>query len=229
MMVDKHFCSQYALDYNDIQIALDNGNDPNIQDHTGNSQLHYAAFNGDLEITRLLVNHGANIFLQNWRGRVPAHYAAMSGHVEVFRYLTDMNSSYNQEDYDGYKPYDFACLNGHLGIVKILVEEMNVTPTLLTACKTDNNELMQYMLSVNAKPCVGCLFYVIRNHNVLMFRYIIGQINLDATYVVDMDESTYIRIGIKDMIRVYGQTWMMNEYENERMMRGLDIKKLNIS
>ena len=62
-----------------IQFLIDQVN-INLQDHDGNTALHIASFEGDVEITRLLVQAGAKTDIKNNEGRTPMQTAQfMSG------------------------------------------------------------------------------------------------------------------------------------------------------
>jgi palmitoyltransferase len=56
-------------------------------DHTA---LHWAAYVGHAEITRVLINHGANVTAKDSRGMIPLHWAAAKGYLEVEEQLTSM-------------------------------------------------------------------------------------------------------------------------------------------
>ena len=55
--------------YEDIVSLLLQGRaDPNMQDELGNTPLMHAAMNGDVNMVRILLKHGAKYFLQNVQG-----------------------------------------------------------------------------------------------------------------------------------------------------------------
>ncbi len=61
----------------------------NYVDETGNTPLHIAASNGNIDITRLLVKHGASHNIQNRHGFFPIHLASFYGHIELMVFLLD--------------------------------------------------------------------------------------------------------------------------------------------
>eukprot|EP00565_Helicotheca_tamesis_P001829 CAMPEP_0185725072 /NCGR_PEP_ID=MMETSP1171-20130828/1398_1 /TAXON_ID=374046 /ORGANISM="Helicotheca tamensis, Strain CCMP826" /LENGTH=72 /DNA_ID=CAMNT_0028393083 /DNA_START=74 /DNA_END=289 /DNA_ORIENTATION=- len=56
-------------------------------DEAGHTQLHYAAYYGNLETTRKLISMGADIDKPNNRGSTPLHVAAREGHEDVVEVL----------------------------------------------------------------------------------------------------------------------------------------------
>eukprot|EP01038_Epipyxis_sp_PR26KG_P008159 gene8159-11043_t len=78
----------------------------NCQDRFGNSPLHLAASGGQLALSKLLVNAGANVNLLNYDHRTAAHYAATNGHAEILSLLNKANSDFMIEDMFGTKVID---------------------------------------------------------------------------------------------------------------------------
>lgn len=60
----------------------------------GLTPLHYAAYNGNLDMVNALLSHDADVFDQDKTGRLPLHRAALLGHVDVVEtLLTTMESA----------------------------------------------------------------------------------------------------------------------------------------
>ena len=53
------------------QLLCDNKADVNVQDHDGDTPLHWAAIEGYLEICDLLIEHGADVNAVNIKGQTP--------------------------------------------------------------------------------------------------------------------------------------------------------------
>ncbi len=66
---------------------LDEGADPNLVECDGWSPLHLAARNGHLEVTKLLLEHGANLEQRDSRGLTPLDWAAGSEYWDVLEVL----------------------------------------------------------------------------------------------------------------------------------------------
>ncbi|MBM3459574.1 MAG: hypothetical protein FJX77_13720, partial [Armatimonadetes bacterium] len=61
-----------------VRLLLDQGADPAIRDHSGNSPLAAAAATGDLEVMRLLLARGADVNAKTENGSTPLMAAARS-------------------------------------------------------------------------------------------------------------------------------------------------------
>jgi ankyrin repeat protein len=96
-----------------VKVLLANGAKVNARCE-GFSPLQYAAYKGDVELCRLLLDHGANVnemvIEPGWpgHGRTPLHWAVMGGHVEVVRLLLSRGAKVNIKDEDGKTALDLA-------------------------------------------------------------------------------------------------------------------------
>ena len=61
--------------------------DFNVIDHRGDTVLHYACSNGQIDVVKLLLENSErrniNIMKQNYGGHIPVQYAQMRGHSEI--------------------------------------------------------------------------------------------------------------------------------------------------
>ena len=60
--------------------------------------MHIAAFTGNLEVTRLLIERGAEIDAQNCDGRTPLMLAAMKGSDIIMKILIEYQCDQNIRD-----------------------------------------------------------------------------------------------------------------------------------
>lgn len=67
----------------------------------GDTALHHAARNGDLEIVRQLVRNGADVNAMADHGHFPLYCAAGHGHVETTRYLVQRGADLDMTLTDG--------------------------------------------------------------------------------------------------------------------------------
>ena len=67
----------------------------------GDTALHHATRNGDLEIVEQLVDHGANVNAIADQGHFPLYCAAGHGHVETTRYLVEKGADLQAKLPDG--------------------------------------------------------------------------------------------------------------------------------
>ena len=74
-----------------VRRLLEHGADPNTRDdnHPNSTPLHRAMDRGWLEVTRLLLSHGANVDEKNKEGRTPFQVASSKGHVEMMKLLLE--------------------------------------------------------------------------------------------------------------------------------------------
>ena len=82
---------------------------------------HVAAYNGDLEHVKLLVEQGiVNVNERDERGATLAHKAAGQGHLEILQWLIEMGASMDLTTQSGETPKDVARRFGQLACLKVL-------------------------------------------------------------------------------------------------------------
>jgi hypothetical protein len=91
----------------------------------GETCLITAAWNGHLDICRLLIDKGAQVEAKDGTGCAPLHFAAIQGHVEIVRLLCDRGADVEARCNGGLRPLHHAAMNGHISVVKELIEERN--------------------------------------------------------------------------------------------------------
>ena len=88
----------------------------------GMTALHYAAQNGDIDIIRYLVEHGADITAQDYeQSRSVLHFAAQNGNIECIKYLTEHGANLLDHDMNGATAFHHAVLSNNLEAVKYFV------------------------------------------------------------------------------------------------------------
>jgi len=78
----------YFKDGSVLRFLLAHGADINVQNQFGETPLHFASFNGALEVVRLLLEHGADVQAKNNDGKTALQEAA-EGHDEVVELLRE--------------------------------------------------------------------------------------------------------------------------------------------
>ncbi|WP_264705646.1 ankyrin repeat domain-containing protein [Wolbachia endosymbiont (group A) of Gymnosoma rotundatum] len=97
--------------------------DVNSTDENGWTLLHLAAWKGQLDNARLLIEKGADINAENIFGRKPIHVAAESNNTNIIEFFLSKGMNVDDTDRYGRTPLYCASWNGHLGVVKYLVEK----------------------------------------------------------------------------------------------------------
>ena len=100
----------------------------NLFDNKGETVLHKAAKNGNLEVVNLLLTlakERIDLNRQNANGTTPLFIAAQKGHTEVVKLLiengADVNAAITAEGrYKGLTPLQIANKNGRTEVVKLL-------------------------------------------------------------------------------------------------------------
>jgi len=99
----------------------------NLQNYEGETALSYAVMNNNLEMTKFLIDRGADLNTANCRAESPLHQAVVIGNLEIARGLVEGGSYIDAEDECGETPLHFAV-------------------------REDQAEIVEYLLSVGADP-----------------------------------------------------------------------------
>ena len=85
--------------------------------------LMASSFYGHVEISRKLIEGGANVKAIDDEAQTALHWAAWQGHVDVVRLLCDHGANVEAADGRCMRPLHLAAWNGHFSVIKELVEE----------------------------------------------------------------------------------------------------------
>ena len=125
--------------------------------------LGAAVMNGSAEVTRLLLEAGANIDYQDHRNNVPLHYAALQNQEDVLRALMEYNPDLDLVDDDGDTALNCMNSSTSVKIVKILVNggadcdirnKMQNMP-ICRAAMSQNTDVVKYLAKKTAINVVG--------------------------------------------------------------------------
>jgi ankyrin repeat protein len=72
-----------------VTLLLNNNADPNVREQGGNTPLHAATQNGDLQMIRSLLFNGADLTIVNKDGKSPADLAQEAGHADAVSLLKE--------------------------------------------------------------------------------------------------------------------------------------------
>ncbi len=96
---------------------------PNIRDGKGNTLLMLASYNEQLEMTRVLLENGADPQIANDMGQIPLAGAAFKGNIEMAKILIEHGADVNARMPDGKTPLMFAAMFNRLEIIDLFVEK----------------------------------------------------------------------------------------------------------
>jgi len=88
----------------------------------GWTDLHDAAYDGDVERVRKLLKEGKNPNIKDEYGNTPLHIAASKGRVDVARLLLKHGADPNVQNEYGWTPLHGAASEGYVEVVKLLLE-----------------------------------------------------------------------------------------------------------
>lgn len=90
-------------------------------DSNGNNALNYAAYEGDADLVRLLLAHGADLGVRNNEGWDPIIFAVFKGRTECVRVLLEAGADANRRTPTGSTLLMVAAIFGHTDIIRALV------------------------------------------------------------------------------------------------------------
>lgn len=117
-----------------VWLLLDRLASAGLQNLLGGTPLHWAAFNGRLEVVELLIENGADVHVKNAFGGTPLHAAAWNGNEYVVEELIKKNASISDKNALEVTPLREACLNGHATVANVLLRsgaDAGVEPELI--------------------------------------------------------------------------------------------------
>ncbi|XP_055899085.1 ankyrin-3-like isoform X1 [Biomphalaria glabrata] len=129
--------------------------DLNIQDNSGQAAVHLAAFNGETQVLKLLIQKGACLTIVDKKGRQPVHLAASRNFVGILQLLFDSGVDFDSQCFSGKTPLHYAAQFGGLEAVKFLVA---------TDCDTTLEDKSSYLPAHMAAKFdkLNCLKFLIK-------------------------------------------------------------------
>jgi ankyrin repeat protein len=109
-------------DVSQVRSLLASGNNPNqAEGDSLQTGLQWAAINGNIQITAILVKAGARLNDRDKLGNTALHYAAIHGQVEIAKLLLDVGAGIDEQNHDGTTPLMFAAQKGEVEMVRTLL------------------------------------------------------------------------------------------------------------
>jgi len=108
-----------------VRLLLKQGADVNAAQGDGMTALHWAAFRGDIDGTRMLISAGGRLEAVTRNGNyTPLHLAAKAGNLPVVRALLDAGANVNAKTTSGgASPLHLAAAQGSADVVNALIEK----------------------------------------------------------------------------------------------------------
>ena len=148
-------------DTRSVKRWFDEGLDPEYQADKLGTGLMIAAWNGNIEMMALFIEHGANPRRANRNGEQPLQLAAWGGHGEAVLWLLERGALLNRADLN-WGALHYAVFNGHDKLAHQLIErgaEVNArspngsTPLMLAA-REGREDMAKFLLESGADPRV---------------------------------------------------------------------------
>ncbi|WOG26644.1 ankyrin repeat domain-containing protein [Endozoicomonas sp. 8E] len=106
-----------------VAEELDIGEDIDVQDSKGNTALHYAVSNHNLETVRTLLDFNAGMNIRNECGRTPLHLAAEKPECpDLFTLLMEHGARFDIPDADGHRAIHIAVDADHELALETLIK-----------------------------------------------------------------------------------------------------------
>jgi Ankyrin repeats (3 copies)/Ankyrin repeats (many copies) len=104
-------------------LAIEHPQDVHSQDvYNRSTPLHLASRQGNEEVARVLVEHGAEVSAKDKDGSTPLHEASSGGGVDLARFLVEHGADASAKGENGLTPLHEASSRGHVYLARFLVE-----------------------------------------------------------------------------------------------------------
>ena len=121
---------------------MERGTNVDTATNTGATPLFAAAWNGRVDVVRLLVERGANVDTATIDGQTPLHIAAIKGRLAVARFLVERGADVRVTDNEGKTPLQDAQSKLHVLL----------SPTVVSAIQEGYRSSIASKIGVDASP-----------------------------------------------------------------------------
>ena len=149
-----------------VRLLQERGAEANIQDHSRNLPIHYAARDGHIQVVEMLISD-ANANFQGYSGRTVLNLGAMCGHESIVRLMLDQNAMLELRDVNQSTALMNAVRMNHNAITHLLISKNADVHTvdgdrrtlIHAAARNGDHELVKLLLDrhcdVHAKSNFG--------------------------------------------------------------------------
>ncbi|GFE55842.1 ankyrin repeat-containing protein, putative [Babesia ovis] len=85
--------------------------------------IHFAAIKGNIEITQMLLSHGATVNDTDSANMTPLHYAAFRPNVDYVKFLLAQGAVVNMRDVNGRSPFHASALSGMIENTELMIQK----------------------------------------------------------------------------------------------------------
>jgi hypothetical protein len=122
-----HHCAKNGLTTSVKRLLSIRNINVNMKDDwRGYTPLHWAAMIGHVEISRLLLQNGAEVNAKDSDGKSPFHWAAIFGHVDILHLLVENGADLETQDNYGWRVLHTTSLYGYLPFIQELMSRYHV-------------------------------------------------------------------------------------------------------
>lgn len=150
-----------SSDYDKVKELLDKGADPNEYSKNGLFPLWRATADNNIEISKLLIQRGANV---KQKSKISPGFSSsivmpcQEGNLEIVKLLVENGMDVNVKEYVDFTPLRIAARNGHLNIIQYLTEKgADIDPKakdgatpLAHAASKGHVEIVKYLIEKGA-------------------------------------------------------------------------------
>lgn len=154
--VEKFLRSAKSQDLNGCEQQLaQNPSLLNAAEAGGYTALHFAAFNGDLQLIQLLLSKKASLDVENFDGNTPLVMAVKGHQLQAIRELVKGGANINKATSIGSTAIHHAASMGYIDCMRLL-KELGAN---IVFEKTEAGSLLHWASHSGSIPCVGTVLY----------------------------------------------------------------------
>lgn len=107
-------------DAQSLAILLQNGLNPNLSNHRGDSLIMLASYHNSIDCVQLLITHHADVDKANDKNLTPLAGVCFKGYIEVAKLLLQAGANPDKPNAMGLTPVDFAVMFRRKEVLELL-------------------------------------------------------------------------------------------------------------